>query len=160
MVYLRGFWITRLLRQTSSVPRDFQEFSSDSWILSDKLQKKTYHNTFKVLKIMYPILHLKRLCSTKFVRTLLFTLFNENNKTPTLKVFKTDLTKVKGTKSADCYGWPTVCGLPQWYLTRTPVSQRKQRTNIFFLWDFSFSFFLFEFLFSLLNASETLQENV
>jgi hypothetical protein len=40
----------------------------------------------------------------QFVRTLV--LFNVD-KTPDLKVLKVDLTKVKGTKCADCCGCPT-----------------------------------------------------
>ncbi len=49
---------------------------------------------------------LQKLCSMKSVRRL--ALFNED-KTPTLKVLKMDLSKVKGTKCADCCGCQIHC---------------------------------------------------
>jgi hypothetical protein len=73
----------------------------------DKLQKKIYHNTFKILE--------KNASDTTLTKNVLseirkdtITLFNEDN-TPDLKVLKVDLTKVKGTKCADCCGCPTHC---------------------------------------------------
>ncbi len=68
----------------------------------DKLQKKIYRNTFKILE--------KNAAESTFTKTVLneirketITLFNED-KTPILKVLKMDLSKVKGTKCADCCG--------------------------------------------------------
>jgi hypothetical protein len=73
----------------------------------DKLQKKIYRNTFKILE--------KNASDTTLTKNVLnvirkdtIALFNEG-KTPALKVLKVDLTKVKGTKCADCCGCPTHC---------------------------------------------------
>jgi hypothetical protein len=73
----------------------------------DKLQKKIYRNTFKILE--------KNASDTTLTKNVLneirkdtIPLFNED-KTPALKVLKVDLTKVKGTKCADCCSCPTHC---------------------------------------------------
>jgi hypothetical protein len=73
----------------------------------DKLRKKIYRNTFKILE--------KNSAESTLTKTVLneirketITLFNED-KAPTLKVLKMDLSKVKGTKCADCYGCQLHC---------------------------------------------------
>jgi hypothetical protein len=66
----------------------------------DKLQKKIYRNTFKILE--------KNTAESTLAKTVLneirketIAFFNED-KAPTLKVLKMDLSKVKGIKCADC----------------------------------------------------------
>jgi hypothetical protein len=73
----------------------------------DKLQKKIYRNTFKILE--------KNTAESTLTKTVLneirketIALFNED-KAPTLKVLKMDLSKVKGTKCADCCGCQIHC---------------------------------------------------
>ncbi len=73
----------------------------------DKLQKKIYRNTFKILE--------KNTAESTLTKTLFneirketISLFNEDN-APTLKVLKMDLSKVKGTKCADYYGCQIHC---------------------------------------------------
>ncbi len=73
----------------------------------DKLQKKIYRNTFKILE--------KNTSESTLTKTVLneirketIAFFNED-KGPTLKVLKMDLSKVKGTKCADCCGCQIHC---------------------------------------------------
>ncbi len=73
----------------------------------DKLQKKIYRNTFKILE--------KNAAESTLTKTVLneirketIAVFNEDN-APTLKFFKMDLSKVKGTKCADCCGCQIHC---------------------------------------------------
>jgi hypothetical protein len=73
----------------------------------DKLRKKIYRNTFKILE--------KNAAESTLTKTVLhefrketIALFNES-KTPTLKVLKMDLSKVKGTKCAGCCGCQIHC---------------------------------------------------
>jgi hypothetical protein len=73
----------------------------------DKLQKKIYRNTFKILE--------KSTVESTITKTVLneirketIAIFNED-KAPTLKVLTMDLSKVKGTKCADCCGCQIHC---------------------------------------------------
>ena len=58
-------------------------------------------------------------------------LFNED-KTPALKVLKVDLTKVNGTKCADCYGCPThdVARITAMILGAGPDSTKKTKRGL------------------------------
>ncbi len=73
----------------------------------DKLQKKIYRNTFKILEKNAAESTLTKTVFNE-IRKETIALFNED-KSPTLKVLKMDLSKVKGTKCANCCGCQIHC---------------------------------------------------